>query len=416
MLNRTARPAAALCATLLSVTGCSSGFGKSPSGDSPQDNAAKQHLTVLIASSGDAETAAVKAAAAAYSKKSGNTVTVDLAKDLNQQLGQAFAGNRPPDVFYVGPDQFANYAKGGSLYAYGDTVGDVSDFSAQLRQSFTYNGKLTCLPKDTSTLGLAINTTLWQQAGLTEADYPTTWEQLEKSAQKLTSGQVTGLVSSNEYQRLGAFMQQAGGWITDKGQNRMTADTPANEQALTFVKTMLQSGSMKFPAQVDAGWGGEAFGKGKAAMTIEGNWLQGAMKKDFPDVKYKILQLPAGPAGKGSLAFSNCWGIASASSHRDAAVDLVKYLTSVEQQLAFGEAFGVMPSRTSALKVHAEKHAQDTAWVEAAAYAQGPITLPGFDKVLTQFNTELQSLRTTDAKSILSSLQRNGEQALGKAG
>ena len=416
MLNRTVISAAALCATLLTVTGCSSGFDKSSAGDSRQDTAAKQHLTVLIGSSGDAETAAVKAAAAAYSKKSGNTVTVELAKDLNQQLGQAFAGNRPPDVFYVGPDQFANYAKGGSLYAYGDKVGDVSDFSAQLRQSFTYDGKLTCLPKDTSTLGLAINTTLWQQAGLTEADYPTTWAELEKTADKLTTGQVTGLVTSNEYQRLGAFMQQAGGWITDKSQTRMTADIPQNDRALTFVKKMLTSGSMKFPPQVDAGWGGEAFGKGKAAMTIEGNWLEGAMQHDFPDVKYKILQLPAGPAGKGSLAFSNCWGIASASSHRDAAVDLVKHLTSVEQQLAFGDAFGVMPSRTSALKTYAEQHAQDKAWVDAAAYAQGPVTLPGFDKVLTQFNTDLQSLRTTDPKTILSSLQRNGEQALRKAG
>ena len=28
-------------------------------------------------------------------------------------------------------------------------------------------------------------------------------------------------------------------------------------------------------SDLDAGWGGEAFGTGKAAMTIEGNWING---------------------------------------------------------------------------------------------------------------------------------------------
>mgnify|MGYP001640960108 FL=1 len=37
-----------------------------------------------------------------------------------------------------------------------------------------------------STLQLVINTTMWKDAGLTEKDYPTTWEQLGTVAQKLT--------------------------------------------------------------------------------------------------------------------------------------------------------------------------------------------------------------------------------------
>ncbi|MCQ8828470.1 sugar ABC transporter substrate-binding protein [Streptomyces malaysiensis] len=412
MTPRTATAALVTCAALLAATGCSSSFGGDKS--TKQDTDAKQHLKVLIATSGDAETKAVKEAAAAYEKQSGNKVSVEAAKDMNQQLAQSFAGHKPPDVFYVNSDQFANYAKGGSLYPYGDTIKDADDFAEPLRTSFTYDGKLVCLPKDTSTLALAINTDLWKKAGLTEKDYPTSWDELRKVAAKLTGGGVTGLVTSDEYQRLGVFMKQAGGWITDAKQTKMTADSAQNAEGLGFVKSLLRDGSLKYAKQVDTSWGGEALGKGKAAMTIEGNWLTGGMKLDYPDVPYKVVPLPEGPAGKATLAFSNCWGVAAESAHRSAAVDLVKYLSSGERQLKFADAFGVMPSRTSALAQYAKQAPDAKAWVDANAYAQGPVTVAGFDKVLSQFNTELQSLRTTDPKKILAALQRNGEQSLAK--
>lgn len=413
MAHRPAAAALVTCAALLAVTGCSSGFG----GDekTEQDSAAKQHLTVLIASSGDAETKAVKDAVAAYEKASGNTVTVDIAKDINQQLAQSFAGHKPPDAFYVNSDQFANYAKGGSLYAYGDKVSDADDFNEGLRQSFTYDGKLACLPKDVSTLALAINTDLWKKAGLTDKDHPTTWAQLKTVAEKLTGKGTTGLVVGAEYARLGVFMKEAGGWITDAGQSKMTADSAENVEALTYVKSLLKSGSLKYATQVDTNWGGEALGKGKAAMTIEGSWLTGAMKTDYPDTAYTAVPLPAGPSGKGTLAFSQCWGVASESSHRAAAVDLVTYLTSAKQQLKNADAFGVLPSRTSAQAELAKKDPSSKVWLDANAYAQGPVTVAGFDKVLAQFNTDLATLGTTEPKTILGNLQRNGEAALAKA-
>ncbi|MFD9690081.1 extracellular solute-binding protein [Kitasatospora sp. NPDC059146] len=408
--------AAAVCTAVAlgAVTGCSSsgGFGDT---SAKQSSGAGQSLTVLIASSGEAETAAVKAATAAWAQRTGNTVTVQIASNINQQLGQAFAGGNPPDLFYVNSDQFANYAKGGSLYAYGDQIADAADFSEQLRKAFSHDGRLTCLPKDSSTLALAVNTTLWQQAGLTEADYPTTWQQLADDAAKLTKDGVTGLVTAPDYQRLGALFKQAGSWITNPEQTAMTADAPGNRQALEYVQGLLKAGSAKYVAEVDAGWGGEALGKGKAAMTIEGNWLKGAMAKDYPNVPYKVLPLPAGPAGPGTLAFSNCWGIAAKSRHQAAGVDLVRQLTSGDQQLEFAKAFGVMPSRTSALAAYAEKYPESKAWVDGVAHAQPPVTVPGFNQVLTQFNTDLQSLRTADPAAILAALQRNGEQAVKNA-
>jgi multiple sugar transport system substrate-binding protein len=392
------------------LAGCSSNFGSDSSGK--QTSGGKQHLTVMIGSSGDAETNAVTQAAKAWAKKTGNTVTVTAAQNLEQQLGQALAGGNPPDVFYVGSDVFANYAKGNSLYAYGDQLSYKNDFSPTLVKSFSYNGKFVCAPKDSSTLALAINTSMWSKAGLTAADYPKTWADLEKDAKKLTKGKVTGLVVDGSYNELGVFLKQAGGWLVNSDQTKVTGDTPANVTGLTFVKKLLGEGVLKFPKQVDAGWGGEALGTQKAAMTIEGNWLSGAMTTDYPKVPYKVIDLPQGPAGKGTLSFSTCWGIANKSAHHAAAVSLVKAFTTDAQQVKFAGAYGVMPSRTSAMATYKAKFPQFSAWADGTAFAQGPVTIAGFSNVLTQLDSEIGSLSSTDPKKILSDFQKNGDAAL----
>jgi multiple sugar transport system substrate-binding protein len=408
------KPSRAATATLVVgaflLAGCSSSYGGN-SGDK-QAAGGKQHLTVMIGSSGDAETNAVTKAAQAWAKRTGNTVTVTAAQNLEQQLGQSLAGGKPPDVFYVGSDVFANYAKGKSLYPYGDQLSYKKDFSPTLVKSFSYQGKFLCAPKDSSTLALAINTSMWQKAGLTAADYPTSWADLESDAKKLTKGKVTGLVVDGSYNELGVFLKQAGGWLVNPDQTKVTGDTPANVTGLTFVKKLLNEGVLKFPKQVDAGWGGEALGTQKAAMTIEGNWLSGAMTSDYPKVPYKVIPLPQGPAGKGTLSFSTCWGIASKSAHHAAAVSLVKAFTTDAQQVDFAGAYGVMPSRTSAMTTYKTKFPQFAAWADGSAFAQGPVTIAGYNNVLTQLDSEIGSLATTSPKKILSDYQRNGDQAL----
>jgi multiple sugar transport system substrate-binding protein len=397
----------------LSLSACGSGFDDTADagGQAPAGPAA---LNVLIASSGDAETKAVTDAAQTWATASGNTATVTQAQDMVQQLGQGFASNNPPDVFYVEATRFATYASAGSLEPYGDTFPEKEDFYASIRQAFTYDGKLYCIPKDFSTLALQINTKAWAAAGLTDADYPTTWEQLQAVAQKLTTPEQVGLALGDTRDRIGAFMVQAGGWVTDKDATKVTADSPQNLKALEFVRSLLASGAAKYPKQLDSGWSGEAFGKQKAAMTIEGNWIAGAMKNDYPDVAYTTVPLPAGPQGKGTLAFTQCWGIAAKSTHKAAAVDFVKAMTAKDAQMTFATAFGVMPSRQSAQADYVAAFPQDKAFIDGAAYAQAPVNVAKIDSVLNDFDTALQGLPNADPAQILKRLQTNAESVVGK--
>lgn len=390
------------------LVACASGGGGAGASAGPQK------LTVLIGSSGDAETTAVKAATAAWAAQNNATVDVVVASDMNQQLSQGFAGGTPPDLFYMGWDQFQTYASNRYLDPYADKLANKGSFYPNLVDTFSYKGKFTCAPKDFSTLGLIINTDSWAAAGLTNADIPKDWASLEKVAQKLTTPSQVGLSFGLEYARAGAFMNQAGGSLISSDGKKVTADTPENLAGLQFIQKLRNAGVLKFPTELSAGWAGEALGAGKAAMVIEGPWIKG-IKKDFPNTKYAAYELPAGPGGKSTFTFTNCWGIPQNSKTAAAATSLVEYLTADAQQMAAADAFGVIPSTQSAAKTYAEKYPENASFVASAQYAVSPVNFAGSASVITDFNSKLESLIGGDPKAILASLQTSLQSALDTA-
>lgn len=400
MTGKTRICLAALAATVILLPTACGGAGSGDSGGA---------LQVMFGSSGEAETAALKAATERFTKDTGIDVQDVPAEDLTQQLTQGFAGGQPPDVFYASPAQVRQFAS--SMYPYGSKISDLKDFDPALVKSYTIDGNVYCLPKDGGTLALVIDTKAWQAAGLTAADYPKTWDQLSTVAKKLTKGKRVGLAFKGAADIVGAFLRQAGGWFVNDDMTKATADSPENLEALKYVQQNLKDGDFAYAEQLETKWGGEAIGTGKAAMTIEGSWLVGAMKADYPNVKWTAVDLPAGPAGPGTMQFSNCWGIAAKSAHRDEAVRLVEHLASAAEQKTFAQAFGPDPSRVS-LQDWAEKNLPGAAAFTDYAHSKAPVPLPSFTSVLDDFNAQLKQLASSDPKQMLAQLQTNEEAAV----
>lgn len=393
-------------AVLLAACGGGSGFEEEGAGADQEKDAP---ISVLIGSSGDPETKAVEESVAAWSEESGIEAEVQVASDLNQQLAQGFAGGEPPDLFYLSSDSLASYAANGSLEPYASGMDSAGTFFPALEEAFTYDDEFWCAPKDFSTLALVINTKLWEQAGLTDADIPTDWDGLRAAAEKLTKGKQVGLVFGAEYQRIGTFFEQNGGGLTNDEGTEATVNSPENVEALTFVQDMMKDGTAAYATDVGAGWGGEAFGKELGAMTIEGNWITGAMTADFPDVDYKVVKLPAGPAGEATLQYTNCWGMAAAGDNIEGATSLVEHLTAPEQQMAFAEAFGVMPSIEEVAEDWKTQYPELAAFIDGADSAANLPTQEGAADVIAEMNAQLATLKTKDPQQILDSVQKNME-------
>jgi multiple sugar transport system substrate-binding protein len=418
-------PPALLAGAALLLSACGSGFESEapasavPGSEAPAASTAAStpaepgaDLTILIGSSGDAETDAVNDLVAEWSAESGVNAEVVVASDLNQQLSQGFSSNNPPDLFYLSTDQMAAYAATDSLEPYAEALSNADDFYPNLREAFTFDGQFMCAPKDFSTLALVINSDMWAEAGLTDDDIPTTWDELTAVAEQLTTDDHVGLGYGPEVQRIGVFMAQAGGAFIDDDGTTAVVDSPENAEALQYVKDQMAAGTFSYSSDLGAGWGGEAFGNGLAAMVIEGNWIAGAMTNDFPDVNYVVAELPEGPAGPGTIQYTNCWGMAALSDNIPGATSLVEHLTSPESQLAAAEAFGVMPSVASAAEDWKAAFPEFAAFIDGAEYAINLPSQPGTTDVIGDFNAQLETLSSTEPETILASVNQSLQDAL----
>jgi multiple sugar transport system substrate-binding protein len=150
MTYRRLRLPASIAVTALLLTACGSGFeSDAPSSDAPESEAPGAStaasaaaepgapLTILIGSSGDAETDIVNQLVADWSAETGTEAEVVVASDLNQQLSQGFSSNNPPDLFYLSTDQMQVYAATDSLEPYAESLSNADDFYGPLREAFT---------------------------------------------------------------------------------------------------------------------------------------------------------------------------------------------------------------------------------------------------------------------------------------
>lgn len=399
-------------AIALSACGGSGFSGGSSASAGTSASANKNPLSILIGSSGEAETIAVKSAVAAWSAQSGVPATVTASTNLEQDAAKGFAAGKPADVLYASPEQAAKWAKAGNLDAYGDSLSNKSDFYTSLQQAFTVDGKLECAPKDMSTLGLFINKDLWAKAGLTDADVPTTWDQLSAVSKKIQAKGLVPLTFQPDIARAGAFLAQAGGKFTSDDGKTATLNSQENIDGLTEVQNLLKDGTLKYSNTLhSATWGGEAFGKGYAVMAVEGNWLIGSLQKDHPTLKYQTAELPQGKQ-KGTLVFTNCWAITAKSANQGGAQSLVEFLTQKDQQLAFAKAFGVIPSIQSAKSDYTSQFPTFAPFVAGVDYASSLPSMPGASDVITDLNQKLGTLATGDPKAILDAEQKNLQAAI----
>jgi multiple sugar transport system substrate-binding protein len=403
LARRLVIPAAALAAVAV-VAGC----GSSPSSSSSSLTPNKKPITLLFGSSGTAETKADDAAAAAFTKKTGIPVNVVASANLQQQLAQDFAGNRPPNLFYLDPTSLQEYAPKGVLYPYASSLPNVGQFYPSLKAAFTFDGKLYCAPKDSSTLSLYINNADWKAAGLTSADYPQNWTQLAADAKKLTMDGRVGLVTDPNESRLDVFLYQAGGSVLNASGTKVVLDSAANIKALTFVQSMLKAGTMAFPSSLSESDEIPALGDNKTAMIISGPWMEGEMSLDYPKVSYTVLPLPAGPTGtRGTLVFTNCWGVPKINDNLGGTIEFVKFLTTMAQQQKFTKAFGVLPSLQTLGSWFKTTFPQNAPELTSNAFAHPDINIAGDSNALNTFDSALAELATQSPSSILSQAQQN---------
>jgi multiple sugar transport system substrate-binding protein len=217
------------------------------------------------------------------------------------------------------------------------------EYVPSLLSPWQYNGKLYGLPKDFGDLVIFYNKKMFTAAGLQP---PKTWDEIRSSAKTLSKGDVKGISLPDDSARWNAFLFAWGGNVLSAdGKTAVFNDKAAVDSATFYAAFQLQDKSSDLPKNLGATWAGDAFGKQKAAMVIEGGWLIPYLKETYPAVEYGTFALPAGPSKQATLLFTNAWGCAAKTKSPDACMLFVKYMTGKDVQKQVLESGFALPAR-----------------------------------------------------------------------
>lgn len=200
------------------------------------------------------------------------------------------------------------------------------------------------------------NKKMWKDAGLTDSDIPTTWEQFREVAKRLTirdgdSFQQAGFnFNDSAYIMLLGKHYQSGYNLFDASGKAVQVDTDtvkADLAYLTDLYTVDKVGSPDFGPVSQ-----EAFGQGLSAMHYSWGHLYSTMAKDYPDIEFATFQTPVATEGQTPYAYDRTNGESTfgISNKADAAAQQVAqdflgyFLTADDQLRTLCSAYSVFPS------------------------------------------------------------------------
>jgi multiple sugar transport system substrate-binding protein len=204
------------------------------------------------------------------------------------------------------------------------------DFYAESLRELSYDDKLYGLPLTVDARALFYNKKLLADAGLQP---PTTWDELETAATKLTkwngSKLETAGFSMGDLGLFNMYLQQAGGtMLTEDGKTNFNNEQ--GKQVLEFWDRLMNKDKVyKVGFELGLGEGQDAFVTGKVAMLYSGPWMLSTYNKYGKDLDYGIVPPPAGPNGdKGSVMGGFGLVIPEGSKHKDEAWEFIKWWTA----------------------------------------------------------------------------------------
>jgi len=262
---------------------------------------------------------------------------------------------KAPDLFWLKGSTSPAYMSFEVLYPLDSLVNatpefDVDDFFPLFKDAFKYNDTYYGFGKDFNAYVLFYNTKMFEEAGLTNP--PINWEELVSYSKKLTKdtngdGKTDqfGFVVEPTIDMLMPFAYQNGGELISDD-NEIKIGEPAFIEAFNFYVNLYRNGIATMPSDQGAGWNGDVFGRKQTAMVISGAWLIPYLKESFPDVKYKVAELPMGKY-KATLAFSTAYVIPKKTNHIDDTWKMFSYLAGKKGMKEWTSSGIALPTRKS---------------------------------------------------------------------
>lgn len=357
-----------LCAAMVisAAAGCSS---QSSGAKAPESTTAQAGSA---AEKGTGEKLKITLASFPDQPKDALTAAIDNAKldfdveiveypqnEYENKIKMAFGSQSATDLILMDAPNVASYASSGVLEPL-DTYWDKSDFGDLVPSSqtaMTWNGKIWAAPLNEANTLLFYNKDVFDQLGIkapTKLEDAWTFDQLLDICKKVTipgqryaiQPQMFTMDNKNEGMTFTEMLWpwMSGGEILSPDATKADGffNSEASKKGINFFAQLYKNGYASTEATANA------FETGKVVMWVNGPWMIGTWKKDFPNVHWGAMPMPKdakGASGAGS------WNIAvsKSSQHKKEAWQVVQAITGVEGQKIWCSKTGNLPARKSVL-------------------------------------------------------------------
>jgi multiple sugar transport system substrate-binding protein len=255
-----------------------------------------------------------------------------VTEDIITKFLTASTSGSAPDVIMWDRWRTAQYGSKNVLFPIDDYMArdNISrdDFYAEALRELSYDGKLYGLPVTVDARALFYNKKLLDEAGVKP---PTTWDELEQAAIKLTKWNGDKLeragFSLSDVGLFSMYLLQAGGSMLSEDGTKTAFNSPEGKAVLAYWDKLINQDKVyQIGFEQGLGQDQDAFVTGKVAMMYTGPWMISSYKKYGKDLDFGIVPPPAGPNGdKGSVMGGFGLAIPTASKNHDAAWEFIKW-------------------------------------------------------------------------------------------
>jgi multiple sugar transport system substrate-binding protein len=242
--------------------------------------------------------------------------TVDVQTNpwnvINDKLMSGLSAGNGPDILTYQADSAKGYIQQGAFVSTDDFYSDSSNETDKYRQNVVndamVDGKHYGVPMGHAPFSVYFNKAIFEKAGITEADYPKTWDEFVALAQKLTvdeNGDGTpdqyGIaLADKDSGYIPTFLQAAGSDLVVDGKAALNSEVA--KTTLTYWRDNIYAKNAS-PSNISLTDAQTLFTSGKAAMFFIGPWIVQTAKDKGIDVG--TFEYPTGPSEKVTQAASS---------------------------------------------------------------------------------------------------------------
>ena len=305
-----------------------------------------------------------------------NIIRINSGPGYDAKIKTMMAAGTPPDVFYLPPNLFADFAHMKLVrpiddYYAAEPAEWRDDFYPLLINAWRYDiassvlgrGKLYGLPKDFTTAIFYINVDLFHAAGVPVPYNGWTWDEFDAAMRKITAlgdrpefkdrkmyGGFIWLWPDTLRNMLWTFGGDFFGQNADGSPNfkDVTLDEPRAQQALEMIARMrLKDQTVYNPTGIAKDGGQEFFNGNIGCIGPIGQWMV-PRYTTITNFKWDCVPIPhAKDSPPASQIYYTAWSMSTSAKHPDECYKLMKFLCGKEGQIQSAHMQLAVPSLRS---------------------------------------------------------------------